>query len=305
VTTPTSQAVADDTPNDVVGGRVLVGIQMINISRLSTHPIPLTTNGLITIAGQGPTDSNGAGKSSFIAGLSLLHADDQWRLQSGAQAAAELLFTAELAGQEAVHANADRGYIIGVFAPPTADTVAELEAAVLTVWLRVNRQSPHLELRWTPRLHIPYGETENERAAGAEGLWNALPKGGRRTDVRANRLAKTLYGKDTVRCVSFLSTSVRASPTANLLAQPLNELSPERIFDAIGALTGLTGELEQEQKARAKEHQDAKTEDEVSRSPSPATPPPWVPVRLPEPHRRRGPDLGGSAGWCGSARSPR
>ena len=61
--------------HDIVGSRVLVGTQMVDISRLSTHPIPLISQGLITVAGQGPTDSNGAGKSSFIAGLSLLHAD--------------------------------------------------------------------------------------------------------------------------------------------------------------------------------------------------------------------------------------
>lgn len=262
MTIPSSLPARDDAPSDVVGSRVLVGIQMVNISRLSTHPVPLTPYGLITVAGQGPTDSNGAGKSSFIAGLSLLHADEQWRLQSGAQAAAELLFTAELAGQEAVHANADRGYIIGVFAPPTVHTTAELDATVLTVWLRINRPSPHLELRWAHRLHLPYGETENERAAGADDLWNALPRSNGRSDLRANRLARTLYG-DTVRCVSFLSTSVRASPTANLLAQPLNELSPERIFDAIGALTGLTRELEQEQKARAEEYHHAKAEEEA------------------------------------------
>ncbi|MBM2615204.1 hypothetical protein JIG36_06460 [Actinoplanes sp. LDG1-06] len=229
---------------------------MVNISRLSTHPVPITARGLITVAGQGPSDSNGAGKSSFIAGLSLLHADEQWRLQSGAQAAAELLFTAELAGQESMHANADRGYIIGVFVPPAADSYDELEAAALTVWLRINRQSPHVELRWAHRLHVPYGETENERAGGADALWDALPKGNGRTDIRANRLARTLYGS-TVRCVSFLSTSVRASLTANLLAQPLNELSPERIFDAVGALTGLTREIELEQKARAQEYEQA------------------------------------------------
>lgn len=256
MTTNHPHATEINDPQEVVGTRVLVGVQMINISRLSTHPVPITTKGLITVAGQGPTDSNGAGKSSFIAGLSLLHADDQWRLQSGAQAAAELLFTAELAGQEAMHANADRGYIVGVFKPPTAETVDGLEAAVLTVWLRINRKSPHVELRWAHRLHLAYGETEDERAAGADALWDALPKSNGRRDIRANKLAKALYG-DTVRCVSFLSTSVRASPTANLLAQPLNELSPERIFDAIGALTGLTDELEGEQKARSREHADA------------------------------------------------
>jgi hypothetical protein len=246
----------NETTEDLVGSRVLAGVQMVNISRLSTHPVPITARGLITVAGQGPTDSNGAGKSSFIAGLSLLHADDQWRLQSGAQAAAELLFTAELAGQEAAHANADRGYLIGVFVPPGADTEQELDAQVLTVWLRINRQSPHVELRWAHRLHLPYGDTENERAGGADALWDALPRSNGRSDLRANRLAKTLYG-GAVRCVSFLSTSVRASPTANLLAQPLNELSPERIFDALGALTGLTQELDQEQKARAEEYEHA------------------------------------------------
>ncbi|SIR90567.1 hypothetical protein [Micromonospora avicenniae] len=246
----------DDGLTDIVGPRVLAGIQMINISRLSTHPVPITSRGLITIAGQGPSDSNGAGKSSFIAGLSLLHADDQWRLQSGAQAAAELLFTAELAGQEVVHANADHGYIIGVFVPPDSHTVAEIEADALTAWLRINRQAPHVELRWKPQLHVAYGDTENDRAASADQLWDKLQPSNGRTNIRANKLARTLYGR-TVRCVSFLSTSVRASATANLLAQPLNELTPERIFDAIGALTGLNREIDDEQKARQKEYQHA------------------------------------------------
>ncbi|MEU4626891.1 hypothetical protein AB0G04_43825 [Actinoplanes sp. NPDC023801] len=253
----TAPHTADGSTNvDIVGPRVLAGVQMVNISRLSTHPVPITSRGLITVAGQGPSDSNGAGKSSFIAGISLLHADDQWRLQSGAQDAAELLFTAELAGQEVVHANADHGYIIGVYVPPSAQTLPELEANVLTVWLRINRQAPHVELRWAPRLHVAFGDTENDRAEGADGQWDALPHSNGRTDLRANKLARTLYGQ-TVRCVSFLSTSVRANATANLLAQPLNELTPERIFDAIGALTGLNREIEDEQTARQVEYQHA------------------------------------------------
>ena len=31
---------------------------------LSTHPVPMISQGLVTVAGQGPKDSNGAGKSS-------------------------------------------------------------------------------------------------------------------------------------------------------------------------------------------------------------------------------------------------
>ncbi|GHJ56379.1 hypothetical protein Nm8I071_56860 [Nonomuraea sp. TT08I-71] len=243
----------DSGPRDIVGARVLVGIQMVDISRLSTHPIPVTSEGLITVAGQGPKDSNGAGKSSFIAALSLLHADDQWRLASGAASAAELLFTAELAAQEARWSNADRGYIIGVFASPTAQTLDDLQTSVLTVWLRINRRAPYLDLRWTKGLHVPVGASEDERVRHVDALWEALPRSNGRTDFHANRLATVLYGTH-VRCVSFLSTSVRASPTANLLAQPLNDLRPERIFDAIATLTGLDRELEDEQSLRSTEH---------------------------------------------------
>jgi chromosome segregation protein len=245
------------TPNngvhDIVGSRVLVGTQMVDISRLSTHPVPVISQGLITVAGQGPKDSNGAGKSSFIAGLSLLHADDQWKLASGAAGAADLLFTAELAAQETRYSNADHGYVIGVFATPGATTVAELQESSLTVWLRINRKAPYLDLRWRDGLYLTYGTSEAQRAARVDEMWQALPFSNGRTDFHPSRLSAVLFGGH-ARCVSFLSTSVRSSPTPNLLAQPLNDLSAARIFDAIANLTGLDRELEQEQALRSKEH---------------------------------------------------
>lgn len=243
----------DTGPFDIVGDRVLVGVQVVNISRLSTHPIPMISQGLVTVAGQGPKDSNGAGKSSLIAAISLLHADEQWRLASGAAGAAELLFTAELAAQEGRWSNVDWGYVIGVFTDPHATTTDELSASALTVWLRINRKASHVHLRWKDGLYVPYGTTESERAAGVDELWDALPNSNGRTDFHANRLASVLYGSH-VRCVSFLSTSVRSSPATNLLAQPLNDLDPRRIFDAIATLTGLDRELEQEQALRSAEY---------------------------------------------------
>ncbi len=84
-------------------------------------------------------------------------------------------------------------------------------------------------------------------------MWAELPRRNGRHDIHANRLGQVLYGRH-VRCVSFLSTSVRASATANLLAQPLNELSPARIFDAIAALTGVDREMEQERASRTTEY---------------------------------------------------
>jgi chromosome segregation protein len=239
--------------HDIVGSRVLVGTQLVDISRLSTHPMPMISQGLITVAGQGPKDSNGAGKSSFIAGLSLLHADDQWKLASGAAGAADLLFTAELAAQETRYANAEHGYIIGVFAAPEASTVTELAQSALTVWLRINRKAPYLDLRWRDGLYLAYGATEAQRAARVDEMWQVMPFSNGRTDFHASRLSAVLFG-GSARCVSFLSTSVRSSPTPNLLAQPLNDLSAARIFDAIANLTGLDAELEAEQALRSKEH---------------------------------------------------
>ncbi|GGV19285.1 hypothetical protein GCM10010182_46270 [Actinomadura cremea] len=241
---------------DIVGDRVLVGLQCVRISRLSTHPIPVAVGTLIAVAGQGPKDSNGAGKSSLIAQVSLLHADEQWRFGSGASAAVDLLFNAEDAGGEDRWGNADNGYLIGVFAPAAAVPLQQLEASALTVWIRIDRSSkkgPRLKLRWQDGLHLPTGDSEAEREQAADSLWQALPPRAGRQDVAARDLPRTLYGEH-VRCVSFLSTSVRASVTPNLLAQPLNEISERRIFEAIAALTGIDRELEKERLARRHEY---------------------------------------------------
>ncbi|MGH3712042.1 MAG: hypothetical protein ACRDT4_01035 [Micromonosporaceae bacterium] len=238
---------------DVVGERVILGIQMIGISRLSTHPVPLVPGCLITVAGQGPTDSNGAGKSSFIAGLTLLHGDEQWRLASGARESADLLFSAEAAGQERDYASAEHGYLIGVFGYPSITGIDELAATAVTVWLRINRERPHVLVRWADGLHLPTASTEADREIQADQMWQGLPPRAGRKDFIGRDLSRVLFGEH-IRCVSFLSTSVRPTNTANLLAQPLNELKPDRIFSAVAALTGLDHELQQEQQARSAEH---------------------------------------------------
>jgi len=238
---------------DVVGDRVAIGIQLVGVSRLSTHPVPLLPGCLITVAGQGPKDSNGAGKSSFIAALTLLHGDEQWRLASGARESADLLFSAEIAAQEREYASADHGYVIGVFADRDADDPGALAASALTVWLRIDRETPHLLVRWSDGLHVPTASTEAEREREADALWAALPPRAGRRDYNARDLSRVLFGEH-IRCVSFLSTSVRPSATANLLAQPLNELKPDRIFSAVAALTGLDHEIADEQRHRNTEH---------------------------------------------------
>ncbi|MEQ4721446.1 chromosome partitioning protein ParA [Nonomuraea sp. B19D2] len=298
---------------NVVGDRVLIAMQAVNISRLSTHPVPTVPGTLIVVAGAGPKDSNGAGKSSFIASITALLGDEQWRFASGAKAVSELLFNAELASGAGARqwASADHGYIVGVFGPPgmegfapydldlqrpddaasvpppqagdapataseSPDDAEEAEFALesqvaggelsgelfevpdtsggaLTVWLKVNQEAPHLEIRWREGVHLAASPSEAERVARADEIWASLPKSAGRRDVVARDLTKVLYG-DRVRCVSFLSTSVRSKVATNLLSQPLNEISPERVFEAIAALTGLDAELEQEREARRDEH---------------------------------------------------
>ncbi|UBU10500.1 coiled-coil domain-containing protein [Nonomuraea gerenzanensis] len=303
---------------NVVGDRVLIAVQAVNISRLSTHPVPTVPGTLIVVAGAGPKDSNGAGKSSFIASITALLGDEQWRFASGAKAVSELLFNAELASGAGARqwASADHGYIVGVFGPPgmngfepaphadghvlgegqvsgaavdgsgggqrgsavasdaglapagggdggelvlgEADggelfEVPDTSGGALTVWLKVNQEAPHLEIRWREGVHLAASLSEAERVARADEIWASLPKSAGRRDVVARDLTKVLYG-DKVRCVSFLSTSVRSKVATNLLSQPLNEISPERVFEAIAALTGLDAELEQEREARRDEH---------------------------------------------------
>ncbi|MEU7744009.1 chromosome partitioning protein ParA [Nonomuraea sp. NPDC049158] len=294
---------------NVVGDRVLIAMQAVNISRLSTHPVPTVPGTLIVVAGAGPKDSNGAGKSSFIASITALLGDEQWRFASGAKAVSELLFNAELASGAGARqwASADHGYIVGVFgqpgasfdlplratgpvpdaltsdetaAPalgtPTTDQATEPEqisvdaepavpddgelfsvpdtsGGAVTVWLKVNQEAPHLEIRWRDGVHLASAASEAERMVRADEMWATLPKSAGRRDVVARDLTKVLYG-DRIRCVSFLSTSVRSKVATNLLSQPLNEISPERVFEAIAALTGLDAELEQEREARRDEH---------------------------------------------------
>ncbi|GAA2204612.1 hypothetical protein GCM10009850_004540 [Nonomuraea monospora] len=252
---------------------MLIAMQAVNISRLSTHPVPTVPGTLIVVAGAGPKDSNGAGKSSFIASITALLGDEQWRFASGAKAVSELLFNAELASGAGARqwASADHGYIVGVFGPPgmngfepapSEEVVADGEelfevpdtsGGALTVWLKVNQEAPHLEIRWREGVHLAASPSEAERVARADEIWASLPRSAGRRDVVARDLTKVLYG-DKVRCVSFLSTSVRSKVATNLLSQPLNEISPERVFEAIAALTGLDAELEQEREARRDEH---------------------------------------------------
>jgi hypothetical protein len=230
----------------IVGNRDLVAVQTVDIARLTTHPVPLVPGSFIVVTGQGQdVDSNGSGKTSFEAAVSLLLADAQWRLEgNGAASAAGLLFKPESAGLDPNHRYqpADHGYVIGVFAASDAP-----EQTALTVWLRIAVTSPYLKVRWTHGLHIPTGDSDVERYMQADRLWDSLP---RVTEIGPMKMAHDLYG-EAPRCMAYLETPLRKTPPS-LLSQEMSKMDPERIGEALIELSGRSELLETEEAQRSR-----------------------------------------------------
>jgi chromosome segregation protein len=87
----------------VVGRRQLVCVQTLDIARLTAHPVALVPGAFVAVGGRGPKgDSNESGKTSFLAAVSLLLGDPEWRLGGGGAASVSaLLFEPETAGTSA------------------------------------------------------------------------------------------------------------------------------------------------------------------------------------------------------------
>lgn len=238
--------ISPGTDLGIVADRHLVAIQTFDISRLTTHPVEIVPDTLVAVSGIGPDgDSNGSGKTSFQAAVSVLLGDPQWRLETnGGSFARELLFRPDAAGLSAAEkaTPAPQGYIVGVFANPESP----LDSA-LTVWVKISSTAPYLQARHTPGLHVADADSDEERVTQADTLWQQLP---RDQTISARNLARTLYG-EAPRCLSYLDTSMRPS-APSLLSQEMTKMRPDEIGMALIALSGLSGQLEEENKARNK-----------------------------------------------------
>jgi hypothetical protein len=228
----------------VVGNRHLTAIQTLDISRLTTHPVPLVPGTFIAVSGQGPKgDSNGSGKTSFLAAISLLLGDAQWRLEAnGSQDAAKLLFSLPSAGLSADcgYASADHGYVIGVFAEKE-DPIG----TALTVWVRISSTPQYLRVRWTHGLHVVDSGSNGDPYIEADTLWQALP---RDHEIGPKNMRTKLYGS-APKGIAYVDTSMRKS-APSLLSQQMTEMSPQQIADALIELTGRQGLLETEEEQR-------------------------------------------------------
>ena len=229
----------------VVGDRHLIAVQTSDISRLTTHSVAVTPCKFVAVSGVGPKgDSNGSGKTSFLAAVSIVLADPQWQFESnGGKDASGVLFRPEAAGMDPSlrFTPAQYGYIVAVFADtrkPTADTA-------LTVWVRVSSTAPYVQARWIPGLHVADAESDDERALQADSLWQALPAA---NTVSARKMAQELYG-ESPRCLSYLDTDLRPS-IPSLLSQQMKKMKPEEIGSALVALAGMSSQLDEEERQR-------------------------------------------------------
>jgi hypothetical protein len=227
----------------VVGNRQLISVQTFDIARLTTDPVPIVPGAFDVVSGRGPKgDSNESGKTTFLAAVSLLHAEGQWRLETDhGRRASGLLFEPATAGvADAEYRGADHGYIVGVFAHP-----GQPQDSQLTVWMRVSVSAPYILVRHTAGLRVAHGESDQERYEQADALWEALGKG---TEIGSRKLAGDLYG-DAPRCIAYLDTSLRPG-APSLLSQQMTEMTPARIAEALIALTGRESMLDHEQEQR-------------------------------------------------------
>ena len=238
--------VSPGTDLGIIADRHLVAIQTFDISRLTTHPVEIVPGTFVAVSGVGPDgDSNGSGKTSFQAAVSVLLGDPQWRLETnGGSFVRELLFRPDAAGLSAAEkcTAAPHGYIVGVF----ADSESPLDSA-LTVWVKISSTSPYLQARWIPGLHVADADGDEERALQADMLWQQLSKD---QTISSRNLARKLYG-EAPRCLSYLDTSMRPS-APSLLSQEMTKMRPDEIGMALIALSGLSGQLEEENRARNK-----------------------------------------------------
>lgn len=244
--TTISTAAAGARELGLVGSRQLHAVQLLDIGRLTCHVVPFVPGTFVAISGRGPKgDSNESGKTTFLAGTSLLLGDAEWRLRSGGQHATTLLFNPHAVGAaEHLADAADHGYIIGLFAqagqPPTDP---------LSVWLRINRSSPHLEVK------AQFGETfidaDGSRPAplAADDLWSQMTHVGGGRPLGASSFVEAIYG-NAPRCIAHLTKRGDLPSGVSLLNTNAGSFSREQIGAALVALASRQDILDDDRSQR-------------------------------------------------------
>lgn len=231
----------------LVGARQLHAVQLIDIGRLTSHVVPFVPGTFVAVSGRGPKgDSNESGKTTFLAATSLLLGDAEWKLRSGGQHATTLLFNPEAVGA-AVHLAdaADHGYIVGLFAFPR-----EPPRDPLSVWLRINRATPYLEVKacYGETFVDPSGDIPSQLAADSS--WAALPNLAGSRPLGAGSFVEALYGS-APRCIAHLTKRGDLSSGPSLLNTNAGSFSRTHIGSALVSLAARQDILDDDRASRA------------------------------------------------------
>ncbi|MDX6690523.1 MAG: chromosome segregation protein [Solirubrobacteraceae bacterium] len=216
----------------LLASRQLLAVQLISIGRLTPHVIPFVPGTFVAISGRGPKgDSNESSKTTALAATSLLLGDSEWRLRgAGSQYAVGLLY--DPPGLEHLAHAADQGYVIGLFAqagePPTE---------LLTVWMRINRRSPHIEVKVQSGDGLLEFDDGQLVPALADDHWRSMTHIGKGASL-GPRFAEALYGTSP-RCIAHLTRRGNLKTrNASLLNAAAGGFGAEEIGDELVRLAG-------------------------------------------------------------------
>lgn len=216
----------------IVGDRQLVCVQTLDLARLTSHPVVLVPGTFIAVTGKGPKgDSNESGKTSFLAAVSLLLGDPEWKLSgAGSGAASALLFEPDTAGVSAQrYASPTHGYVVGVFCDST-----DPMATALTVWCQINATAPHLKVRVSDGVRLAEGPSDRERHDAADATWRSLPSS---SELGARGYVEALFG-DAPRCLAYVDRRGRLRSGPSLLKMNAGQFTTEQIGRSLIRLTG-------------------------------------------------------------------
>ena len=229
----------------VVGNRSLRAFQMIRIGRHPAAVFLLPRGGIWLVSGRGPgAGSNGVGKTVLLAALTLLNGDPQWRGEAGVGPyAVRLLFDRKRAkAGGAAHADAARGYLIGVY----LDSQRPDDA--VTVMMRIQRyESRYVQVRWSSGVLMAEGQTEEDRVKAADALWESM-RGGEQLGPK--NYAEVLFGSSP-RCLAYIrARGSEDNQDTGLLALGQRQFRPADLAEHIIALSGNQQAVNDERKYR-------------------------------------------------------
>lgn len=224
----------------IISSRQLVAVQTFAIARLTSDPVALVPGTFVAVTGRGPKDSNESGKTSFLAAVALLLGDPEWQITSNGTAnTVNLLFEPVIAGASTQLVDAaDRGYIAGVFAESDGSRPH-------SVWLQISNDSPHVQVRHHPGVHLLTDGTDDERHRAAPDFYQQLGV----EALGSSEYAQLLYGRSP-KVLAYVASRGQVRSRPSLLKLEAGTYSPDHIGDALITLSGRSSLLEHDKEQR-------------------------------------------------------